>query len=60
MKILLYAEKTVEENASIYFEKAKKLARKVGGAKEALREHQQKLAQLKKKEEKELEKRAIR
>ena len=38
--IELYLDKSVEQNASIYFDKAKKLKKKIKGAKEALEKHQ--------------------
>lgn len=56
MKILLHVDKSVEENAAIYFDKSKKLRKKLEGAKKALQEHKKKLAQLEKKRDKELEK----
>ena len=35
MEIILDIKKSIEENASIYFEKAKKIKKKLQGAKEA-------------------------
>jgi predicted ribosome quality control (RQC) complex YloA/Tae2 family protein len=54
MKITLHVEKSLEQNAALYFEKAKKVAKKIEGAKTALEEHRQKLASLEKKRDKEL------
>lgn len=54
MKITLFVEKSLEQNAALYFEKAKKIAKKIEGAKLALEEHRQKLASLEKKRDKEL------
>jgi predicted ribosome quality control (RQC) complex YloA/Tae2 family protein len=54
MKITLFVEKSLEQNAALYFEKAKKVAKKIEGAKKALEEHKAKLASLEKKRDKEL------
>lgn len=43
MRIKLDVAKSLEKNAEVYFEKAKKAKRKLGGAKEALKESLQKL-----------------
>ena len=51
-KITLYLEKSIEQNAGIYFDKAKKIKKKIEGAKEALQESERKLAALLKKEQK--------
>jgi predicted ribosome quality control (RQC) complex YloA/Tae2 family protein len=55
MKITLQVEKTIEQNAAYYFERAKKVAKKIEGAKIALEVHRQKLASLEKKRDKEIE-----
>ncbi len=52
MKILIDLNKSVEENAGIYFDKAKKSKKKIEGAIEALNKSIKKLEQLKKKEAK--------
>ena len=49
--IELYLDKSVEQNASIYFDKAKKLKKKIKGAKEALEKHQKILEKFEKKKE---------
>lgn len=43
MQIALYLDKSIEENASLYFEKAKKSKKKLEGAKEALQKSKKKL-----------------
>ncbi len=48
MELELFLEKSVEQNASIYFEKAKKAKSKLEGAKEALENSKIKLEKLKK------------
>ncbi len=55
-RVEIYLNKSIEENAGLYFDKAKKIKKKIEGAKEALKESEQKLAALLKKEEKELKK----
>ena len=52
-KIQLDITKSIDENASIYFEKAKKERKKIEGAKDALREQVLELKKLEKKIEKE-------
>ncbi len=52
VKILLDLNKSIEENASDYFEKAKKIKKKILGAEEALKISQKKLKDLEKKKEK--------
>ncbi len=47
VRLVLEYKKTVEQNASAYFEKAKKAKRKIEGAKKALSESKKKLALLK-------------
>ncbi len=54
MKITLHVEKSLEQNAAHYFERAKKVAKKIEGAKIALDMHRQKLESLEKKRDKEL------
>ncbi|MBW3004164.1 DUF814 domain-containing protein, partial [Candidatus Woesearchaeota archaeon] len=49
MKITLHLDKSLEENASIYYDKAKKYKKKIQGAKEALEKTEQKLKKLEKK-----------
>ncbi len=51
-KIKLYVDKSVGENASIYYDRAKKMREKVKGAKEALEKAKEELKKVKKKEEK--------
>ncbi|MBI2545833.1 DUF814 domain-containing protein [Candidatus Woesearchaeota archaeon] len=62
MRLWLDINKTVEQNAAYYFEKAKKARKKAAGAREALAMHQKKLEQLQRKatfeEQEELQKRA--
>ena len=50
--LVLDLKKSVEENASDYFEKAKKIKKKVKGAEEALQQNIEKLEELEKKREK--------
>ncbi|MBN2421774.1 DUF814 domain-containing protein [Candidatus Woesearchaeota archaeon] len=49
MKISLDLTKSVEQNASVYFEKAKKAKKKIQGARKAMEESYKKLAQIDKK-----------
>ena len=49
VEIELCLDKSVEQNASIYFEQAKKLRKKMQGAKGAIAVHQKKLIELEKK-----------
>lgn len=56
MRLKLFVNKSVEENASLYFDEAKKLKGKVEGAKKALEEHKIKLREIVKKEEEKKEK----
>ncbi len=51
--ITLYLDKTVEQNAAVYYEKAKKIKRKLEGAKAALNLSLKKLEKLEKQKEKE-------
>ena len=52
-KITLDIKKSIEQNAAVYFEKAKKAKRKLEGAKKALKRTQNKLELLKEKKNKE-------
>ena len=56
MEIKIYLNKSLEENAALCFDKAKKLKRKTQGAREALEEQQKKLEKLKKEESKRIAK----
>lgn len=56
MELEIYLEKTVEQNAEVYFEKAKKAKKKLGGALKALEETKKKLEKLEAEKEKELAK----
>ncbi len=51
MDLSIKYDKSIEENAAIYFEKAKKAKKKLRGAKRALLHSQEKLAKLKEKKE---------
>ncbi len=51
-RIKLYVEKSVGENAGLYYDIAKKMREKVKGAKEALEKAKEELKKVKKKEEK--------
>ena len=51
-RIKLYVDKSVGENASIYYDRAKKMREKVKGAREALEKAREELKRVKKKEEK--------
>ncbi len=53
MKLKLYLDKSLEKNAEVYFEKAKKLKKKLKGAREALERSRDKLDSLLKKEQEE-------
>jgi len=52
VRLVLDLKKSIEENASDYFEKAKKMKKKISGAKEALQKNLKKLNDLEKKKEK--------
>jgi len=54
VRVELYLDKSIEENASLYFEKSKKLRKKIEGAKEAVDTHKSKLEKLEKKKEVEI------
>ena len=56
MNIDIFLEKSVEENASLYFEKSKKAKKKIEGAKEAIQNTEKKLEKLKKEKEEILQK----
>ena len=51
-RLILDLKKSIEENASDYYEKAKKLKKKITGAEEALKKSQKKLRQFETKKEK--------
>lgn len=51
VRIDLYLDKTIEQNAGLYFENAKKFKRKVEGAKQAISLYSQKLKDLEKKKQ---------
>src|SRR3989338_3320686 len=53
-KVTLYLDKSIEQNAALYYEKAKKIKRKLEGAKAALGASLKKLEKLEKKQEKEV------
>ncbi|MBW2977629.1 DUF814 domain-containing protein [Candidatus Woesearchaeota archaeon] len=55
-KIKIDLTKSIEENASLYFEKAKKAKKKLSGAQEALKKSEEKLEKLKKEQKLEQEK----
>ena len=55
-KLTLDLTATIEENATYYFEKAKKTKRKIDGARQSLEENKKKLEQLSQKRDKQLEK----
>ncbi|MFC1800901.1 NFACT RNA binding domain-containing protein [Nanoarchaeota archaeon] len=52
----VYLDKTVEQNAEVYFERAKKAKKKLKGARETLEKYQKELEKLEKEKEKVLEK----
>jgi predicted ribosome quality control (RQC) complex YloA/Tae2 family protein len=52
MKVKLIVGKSLEENAGVYYDKAKKLRKKINGANEALNKHYSKLTELEEKQEK--------
>jgi len=58
MKLVLDVKKSIEQNASVYFEKAKKARKKLEGAKEALEKSRKKLEKLIRKKE-DIEKKAV-
>ena len=51
-KLLLDLTKSIDENAAVYFERAKKIKRKIEGAEKALKENLRKLQELESKKEK--------
>ena len=55
-RITIDLNKSIEQNAGVYFDKAKKMKKKIRGAKEALANSEKKLADLLKKKDKELKK----
>lgn len=56
VRVKLDVRKTIEQNAAIYYEKAKKSKRKIAGAQKALAEARQKLIKVEKEKQKELDK----
>src|SRR3989338_1056063 len=52
LRLVLDLKKSVEENASDYFEKAKKIKKKIKGAEEAIEQNIRKLKELETKKEK--------
>ena len=58
MQIEIDLNKTVEENAGIYFNLAKKAKKKLKGAEEAIKKSKKQLEELKKREDKFLEEEA--
>lgn len=59
MRITLDLKKSVEQNAEVYFEKAKKAKKKLRGAKEALEKSKEKLKDIEKKQKRQEEKKKI-
>lgn len=59
MEVKLYIKKSIEENASMYFESAKKAKKKIEGAKIALIDSEKKLLKAKLQQEKVVEKKII-
>jgi len=59
VEIELDTRKSIEENAAVYFDKAKKLKKKLKGTEEALENSKEKLKKLEKKEEKETKIKAV-
>jgi predicted ribosome quality control (RQC) complex YloA/Tae2 family protein len=56
VRIVIDISKSLERNAEVYFEKAKKARKKIGGAKETVEKIKKKIEELKKKEKQETEK----
>jgi len=56
MKLTIDTRKTIDQNASEYFEKAKKVKKKMAGAERTIKEHEEKLKQLEKKKAEEITK----
>lgn len=56
MKLKLFYDKSVEENAAIYYEKAKQAKRKIAGVKEVIERTEKELDQLQKQKDREIEK----
>ena len=52
VRLVLDLKKSLEENASDYYEKAKKIKKKIKGAEEAMQQSIQKLKELEKKRDK--------
>ena len=55
VNVEMFLDKSVEQNASLYFDKSKKLKKKVVGAKEAVAIYEKKLEKLEKKKNAEKE-----
>ena len=55
-RLILDLNKSVEENASLYYEKAKKIKKKIAGAEEALKRNLAKLKELESKNRNRLKK----
>ena len=56
VRIKLDVRKTIDQNAAVYYEKAKKAKKKIEGAQKALEEARQKLIKVEKEKQKELDK----
>lgn len=56
MKLALDTRKTIDQNAAEYFEKAKKIKKKIAGAEKIIKEQEEKLAVIKKKQSVEIQK----
>ncbi|HIJ19123.1 TPA: DUF814 domain-containing protein [Candidatus Woesearchaeota archaeon] len=54
MNITLFVDKSLEENAALHYDRAKKVAKKAEGARESLEQNRKKLAELERKRDKEL------
>src|SRR3989338_2433205 len=56
MKLALDTRKTIDQNAAEYFEKAKKIKKKIAGAEKIIKDQEEKLAVIKKKQSVEIQK----
>ena len=56
MKLSIDTRKTIDQNAADYFEKAKKIKKKMAGAEKIIKEQEEKLIQVDKKKSIEIEK----
>jgi len=54
MDITLFVDKSLEENAALHYDRAKKVAKKAEGARESLEQNRKKLAELERKRDREL------